>query len=230
VWEVAGAGTQGLPEGKKMKTWAVVLVMLVAGRAVVAQEVAANAGAGAVNFVAAGDPGSGGERGASRGFAAAAPRALAPDEDLQRWQVSIGPSFVRFHSSIFSASLAGLNTSVAWSANEWLGVEGQVVAAFAPQIYDREHVKYLSYAGGVRIGSHRARWEPFAHVLLGGAHLQPQTAGNSRSAFLVEVGGGADYRLTQRISLRAEGDYLRTTFFKQSQNNFQASLGAVFHF
>jgi opacity protein-like surface antigen len=47
---------------------------------------------------------------------------------------------------------------------------------------------------------------------------------------LVEVGGGADYRLTQRISLRAEGDYLRTTFFKQSQNNFQASLGAVFHF
>jgi hypothetical protein len=144
--------------------------------------------------------------------------------------VSIGASFVRFHSSIFNASLVGTNTSVAWSKNEWLAVEGQVVTGFAPEIYDREHVKYLSYGGGVRIGSQRARWEPFAHVLAGGAHVQPQTAGNSRNAFMVEAGGGADYLWRPRISFRAEGDYVRTTFFKQSQNNFQASLGIVFHF
>jgi hypothetical protein len=227
----------------KMKTWAVVLlVVLGAGRGVVAQEVA---GASAMNLVAAGDLGSApaGNRGegwrasaaggeAGNGFAvpAAQPKDPTQDGDVQRWQVAIGPSFVRFHSSIFNASLAGLSTSVAWSKNEWVGLEGQVVAAYAPEIYAREHVKYLSYVGGVRIGSHRARWEPFAHVLLGGAHLQPQTAGNSRSAFLVEAGGGMDYRLIQRISLRVEADYVRTTFFKQSQNNIQASMGAVFHF
>src|ERR1700682_3140153 len=227
----------------KMKTWAVLLLLLVgAGRSVVAQELG---GAAAMDLVAAGELGSApawnrGEgwsasaagEGEGNGFAApaAATKGATEAGDLQRWQVSIGPSFVRFHSSIFNASLAGLNTSVAWSKNEWLGVEGQVVAAYAPEIYAREHVKYLSYAGGVRIGSHRAKWEPFAHVLLGGAHLQPQTAGNSRSAFLVEAGGGVDYRLIPRISVRAEADYVRTTFFKQSQNDFQASIGAVFHF
>jgi hypothetical protein len=243
VWRKAGEAWESLLEGMKMKTWAVVLlVVLGAGRGVVAQEVA---GAAPMNLVAAGDLGSarawnrgegwresaaGGEAGNGFAAPAAQPRGPTQDEDLQRWQVSIGPSFVRFHSSIFNASLAGLNTSVAWSKNEWLGLEGQVVAAYAPEIYAREHVKYLSYAGGVRIGSHRAKWEPFAHVLLGGAHLQPQTAGNSRSAFLVEVGGGVDYRLIPRISLRAEADYVHTTFFKQSQNDFQASIGAVFHF
>jgi opacity protein-like surface antigen len=246
VWREAGEAWESLPEGMKMKTWAVVLlVVLGAGRGVVAQEVAgaaegpksgttvtaANVSAPAWNHgEGSRENATGGEAG--NGFAAPAgqPKGLTPDGDLQRWQVSIGPSFVRFHSSIFNASLAGVNTSVAWSKNEWLAVEGQVVAAYAPEIYGRDHVKYLSYGGGVRIGSHRARWEPFAHVLLGGAHLQPQTAGNSRNAFLVEAGGGADYRLTQRLSLRAEGDYVRTTFFKQSQNNFQAGIGAVFHF
>lgn len=218
-----------------MKTWAVVLlVVLGTGRSAMAQEVAGNASAAPMNLVAAGDLGRASEAGrdAGNGFSAPAaqPKGLMSDGDLQRWQVSIGPSFVRFHSSVFNASLVGVNTSVAWSKNEWLAVEGQVVTAYAPEIYARAHVKYLSYGGGVRIGSQRAKWEPFAHVLFGGAHLQPQTAGNSRSAFLVEGGGGVDYRLTQMFSLRAEGDYVRTAFFKQSQNNFQAGIAAVFHF
>jgi opacity protein-like surface antigen len=168
---------------------------------------------------------------AEGGFAAPAAQKIDLTEtDTLRWQVAIGPSFVRFHSKIFNASMAGTYTSVAWSANGWLAVEGQVMTGFAPEIYLKEHVKYLSYGGGVLVGSHRARWEPFAHVLVGGAHLQPQTAGNSRNAFMMEAGGGADYQLWPRMSLRGEIDYLRTQFFKSSQNDFQATLGVVFHF
>jgi hypothetical protein len=171
---------------------------------------------------------------AEPGFTAPAPAAqregMPEDLSLLRWQVAIGPSFVRFRSSIFDASMAGTTTSVAWAKNEWLGVEGQVVTGFAPQIYDREHIKYVGYGGGVKVGSRRAKWEPFAHVLVGGAHVQPQTAGNSRSAFMIEAGGGVDYRFWARMSFRGEADYVRTTFFKSSQNNLQISIAAVFHF
>ena len=169
---------------------------------------------------------------AEPGFAAPAPQREGVTEDLSqlRWQVAFGPSFVRFRSSIFDASMAGTITSVSWAENEWLGFEGQVVTGFAPTIYDREHVKYASYGAGVKVGARRAKWEPFAHVLVGGAHVQPQTAGNSRNAFMVQAGGGADYRFWSRMSFRGEADYVRTTFFKSSQNNLQISLAAVFHF
>lgn len=256
-----------------MKTWAAVVfvVMLGAGRVVMAQEVgsaapniatsgtaaassatpvnAAPAGVVALNLAAAGDLGNAAawNRGAlltadtttagatvteaGGGFAApAAQREDLTETDTLRWQIAVGPSFVRFHSKIFNASMAGTYTSVAWSKNDWLAIEGQIMTGFAPEIYLKEHVKYLSYGGGVRLGSHRAKWEPFAHVLVGGAHLQPQTAGNSRSAFMVQAGGGADYRFWPRLSLRGEADYVHTTFFKSSQNDIQATLAVVFHF
>jgi hypothetical protein len=230
-----------------MKTWAAVafVVLLGAGRVVMAQEVgstapniatsgsaaassatpvnAAPAGVVALN-VAAAIEAEGGMAGP------AAQKEDLTEVDTLRWQIAVGASFVRFHSKIFNASLAGTYTSVAWSKNDWLAIEGQVMTGFAPEIYLKEHVKYLSYGGGVRLGSHRAKWEPFAHVLVGGAHLQPQTAGNSRSAFMVQAGGGADYRFWPRLSLRGEADYLHTTFFNSSQNDFQATLAVVFHF
>jgi hypothetical protein len=68
------------------------------------------------------------------------------------------------------------------------------------------------------------------HAILGGAHVQPQTANNSRSAFAVKAGGGADYRFNPRFSGRLEADWVRTTFFSQSQNNFELMGGVVFHF
>jgi hypothetical protein len=251
-----------------MKTWAAVafVVLLGAGRVVMAQEVgstapniassgsaaassatpvnAASAGVVALNVAAAGDLGNaaawnGGARLAAGARAIEAEGGMAgpaaqkedlTEVDTLRWQIAVGASFVRFHSKIFNASLAGTYTSVAWSKNDWLAIEGQVMTGFAPEIYLKEHVKYLSYGGGVRLGSHRAKWEPFAHVLVGGAHLQPQTAGNTRSAFMVQAGGGADYRFWPRLSLRGEADYLHTTFFKTSQNDFQATLAVVCHF
>jgi hypothetical protein len=170
---------------------------------------------------------------AEPGFApAAAPQREGVTEDLSplRWQVAFGPSFVRFRSSIFDASMAGTVTSVSWAKNDWLAVEGQVVTGFAPTIYDREHVKYVNYGAGVKIGTRRAKWEPYGHLLIGGAHIQPQTSGNTRNAFMIEAGGGADYRFWSRMSFRGQVDYLRTSFFKSTQNNLQISIAAVFHF
>jgi len=158
------------------------------------------------------------------------PTIFTSSRDDYRWQLAIGPTFYRLRSSLLNASEVGITTSIGYYTNEWFGLEGNVTATFAPTIYVKEHVKFLSYSGGVRIGSRRNRWEPWAHVLFGGAHLQPQLAGFSRTAYSIQGGGGADYRVFPRLSLRVGADWVRTGFFKQTQNNLQITGGVVIHF
>jgi hypothetical protein len=176
---------------------------------------------------------------AAPGSPAAAPVPAAPapkpnfifgNRDDYRWQLALGVGFYRFQSNIIDASLVGTNTTVSYFTNGWFAVEGNVVTGFAPTIYVNEHVKYLGGGGGFRVGGRRNRLEPWAHALVGGAHLQPQTAGNSRSAFSVQAGIGLDYRLNSRFSIRGETDWVYTTFFNETQNNFQAALDVVYHF
>jgi opacity protein-like surface antigen len=182
----------------------------------------------------------------SRSFALAAPAAPDPapvpaapapkpnfvygNRDDYRWQLGLGVNFYRFQSNIINASLVGTNTTVSYFTSSWLAVEGDIVTGFAPAINVNEHVKYFGGGGGIRVGARRNRFEPWVHALLGGAHLQPQTAGNSRNAFSVQAGIGLDYRLHSRFSVRGETDWVYTTFFNQTQNNFQAALDIVFHF
>lgn len=233
-----------------------VLVVLLAAGAVGAQETSLGAGAakGATNVAAEFGTSSAAQvnlytpsEGAgslalatpstAAGAAAAEPAAATPRprfvfgvRDDYRWQLGLGVEFFRFQSSRIDASLVGLNTTLTYFTNDWFAVEGNVVTGFAPEIYDREHVKYFGGGGGIRIGSRRARWEPWGHALVGGGHLQPQTAGSSKNALTVQAGGGVDFRLHARLSLRAEGDYVFSTFFGQHQNDYQGAAGIVFHF
>ena len=158
------------------------------------------------------------------------PKFLYGGRDDYRWQLGIGATFIRFRSSIFSASAPGIKTSITYYTNDWFAIEGNISAAFAPKIFDREHVKLLDYGVGPKIAWRQKRWEPWAHALIGGAHEQPRTAGNSKNSYSLQAGGGVDYRVNPRLSLRAEVDYLRTGFFNESQNDFEGSLGIVFHF
>jgi hypothetical protein len=158
------------------------------------------------------------------------PKFVYGGRDDFRWQLAIGADWIRFRSSIFNASAVGINTSVTYFTNEWFGIEGSVSTGFAPEIFDREHVKLLVYGAGPKIAWREKKWEPWAHAIFGGSHEQPQTAGNSKNSYAIEAGGGADYRFNPRLSGRLEGDWVRTGFFSQSQNNFQLMGGVVFHF
>jgi len=158
------------------------------------------------------------------------PKFIYGGRDDFRWQLGIGADWVRFRSSIFNASAVGINSSVTYFTNESFGIEGSVTAGFAPQIFDREHVKVLIYGAGPKIAWREKKWEPWVHAIIGGAHEQPQVAGNSKNAFAVKAGGGADYRFNPRFSGRLEADWVHTGFFGQSQNNFELMGGVVFHF
>jgi opacity protein-like surface antigen len=158
------------------------------------------------------------------------PKFLYGGRDDFRWQLAIGVDWLRFRSSIFDASAVGVKTSVTYFTNDWFGIEGNISATFAPEIFDQEHVKVLVYGGGPKIAWREKKWEPWAHAIIGGSHEQPQTAGNSKNAFAVQLGGGADYRFNPRLSGRLEADWVHTGYFSQNQNNFELMAGVVFHF
>jgi Outer membrane protein beta-barrel domain len=158
------------------------------------------------------------------------PRFVFGGRDDYRWQLGFGLDWIRFRSSVYNASAVGVRTTATYFTNSWFGIEGGVSAAYAPQIFQNEHIKLLIYGGGPKIAWRQRRWEPWMHAIVGGAHVQPQTSGSGRNAFAVQLGGGADYRFNPRFSGRLQGDYVRTSFFHQSQNDFQLTAGLVIHF
>jgi hypothetical protein len=159
------------------------------------------------------------------------PKFLYGEREDTRWELAIGADWIRFRSSVFNASAVGVDSSVTYFTNDWFGIEGNVATGFAPEIYDREHVKLLVYGAGPKLAwDINSRWEAWVHTIVGGAHEQPQTADGSRNSFAVEAGGGADYRFNPRFSGRLEADWVHTGFFSQSQNNFKLMGGVVFHF
>jgi hypothetical protein len=167
---------------------------------------------------------------ADPGAAPPKPKFLYSKDDIVRWELSLGLDWVRFRSSIFNASAIGVRTSLTYFTTDWFGIEGDVSATFAPQIFDREHVKLLVYGVGPKIAYRERKWEPWLHAILGGAHEQPQTAGNGKNTYSIQLGGGADYSFNARFSGRIQGNYIRTGFFGQSQNNFELGAGLVVHF
>ena len=168
---------------------------------------------------------------------AALPDAPAPpqrtyrDDEFYHWELAAGYEYVHFKSAPFSLDLSGLHTDVTYYLRDWFGLEGDVVSAWGGDIFGARS-KYVLYTGGARLGwgATTHRWSPWAHALVGGVHVNPQTAAGGKNSFAFQAGGGVDWKLVPRISLRAEGDYVRTMLYSSSQNNLQVGAGFVLHF
>jgi len=149
-----------------------------------------------------------------------------------RFQLSVGYSYFRFRSTPFNANLSGLQTSLSYFLNDWFAVEGNAVAAFGTQVFGTDGSKAVLYTGGARIAwrESRRRIEPWMHALVGGLHMIPQTTAGGKNGFAFQGGGGVDYRLSGRASVRVGGDYVRSQLYSESQNNFQVGGGLVINF
>lgn len=158
------------------------------------------------------------------------PRFVFGGRDDFRWQLGLGISLLKFRSSFFFATGVGTNTSVTYFTNEWFGVEGRITTSFAPTIFLNEHVKYVGYGVGPKIAWRTQKFEPFVHLIVGGAHLVPKIAGESENGFEFQAGGGAGYRFNPRLSVRIVGDWVRTHMYGEWQENAQGALEAVLHF
>lgn len=175
------------------------------------------------------------DAGAFPSWRASAPRP-APEpktyytQNPNKWQLGLAFALVRFRSSAFYATAPGLNSSLAYWWKEWVAIEGSVTSAFGPPVLANAHFRYLGYGGGPKFSLGHGRLEPWAHALVGGVHLLPQTAASGRNGFEFTMGGGVDYAINDTISAKGGVDYLGTHIFGAWQSSIQIVAGASLRF
>ena len=167
---------------------------------------------------------------ASAAMAAPAPQVIYRGTENERWELGLGFTYLKFRSPAIDQNMLGLDTAVVYFPRDWIGVEGNITAAFGGTIFVDDRTKYGGFTGGPKIVMRRGRWEPWAHALVGMAHVNPQLAGVGKNGVAVQVGGGADYRLSGNLAVRVEGDWVLTHLYSLVQNNFQVVTGLVLHF
>src|SRR6267378_2757744 len=144
----------------------------------------------------------------------------------EKAEVFGGYSYLRFHNSP-SGNLNGWEVAAQYKFTDWLGG----VADFDGHYGSLNGIgtSTYTYLFGPQI-SWPSRVSPFAHLLLGGAHISE--AGFGRSSFSMAPGGGVNIALfhDQFYWRVIQTNYLMTQFGSRAQNNFRASTGIVFRF
>lgn len=169
--------------------------------------------------------------------------AEAQAQERQVIDVGVSYSYVRDNpatTGFSSHSLNGASGSVAINVKSWLSGVADFggYSRYTPPAFGNSTVS--TYLFGPRVSLTRyGRVTPFGQILVGVAHSGSHyfTTGGSQTPFATAIGGGIDWRWTNRIRVRAaELDYLLTHFSEVSnrntevQNNFRLSTGFVFRF
>lgn len=164
-------------------------------------------------------------------------------ESAPKFDVFAGYSYVQANpgvTGVDSFHLHGGNASVAYNLTNWLGG----VADFGG--YNNGNIlgtgksgTFSTYLFGPRVTyRHFRRITPFGQVLFGTAHANAAAFGTTgtQNAFAMTAGGGVDYKLFDRFSIRPfQTEYLLTRFGEgtlgaRTQNNLRVSTGFVFRF
>ncbi len=178
----------------------------------------------------------------------------AAADDTPEWEVFGGYSFARVDISPDLAPVGldninqhGWHASVTENVNKWFGGEAEFTGTYAqPSLTDpilgtvKLKTSAYSFLFGPRFTFRRLpRLTPFAHVLIGGVNFRVSTPlapgiTESQTEFALKVGGGLDFKLSERFALRiVQADYVRTHFSDfddDRQNNLNFSTGIVFRF
>jgi outer membrane immunogenic protein len=160
------------------------------------------------------------------------------------FDVGVGYSYVHTNAPPAECGCFSMNGGYGWLGyhlGHGVALVGELAVQHAGNIANSgADLTLTSFAAGPRYTPHAfGRLQPFAQVLIGGAHasggLSPGSSGfGSSTGFAAIAGGGLEIRLTERVALRAiEADYYYTRFnngANDHQNNLRIGAGLVFRF
>src|ERR1700760_1178969 len=150
-------------------------------------------------------------------------RANAPPGDCQCFDLDGGFIFGSVHLS------------------DWLRIAGEFTGGHSSNISPLgQDLTLTTFTGGPQISHRFRRFRPYGEVLVGGAHgsnssfPSKNSSSTSASSFAFSTGGGLDFSLTPRFSIRAfDAQYLRTSFpngTNNEQNQLMVGAGLVVKF
>lgn len=155
-------------------------------------------------------------------------------QETPRAEVSGDFSYVRVDTLVNSIqNAAGASGSVAVNLNRFLGAVGDVGVYKLTAQPAGQGVTIVSFLFGPRVSFRQDEHvTPFMQLLLGGAHLSPES-GSSRTSFAMAAGGGLDVKATRHLAIRiVQAEYLMTRFplgtINRTEHNVRLSGGVVF--
>lgn len=133
-----------------------------------------------------------------------------------------------------SLNMNGWDVALTVPFHKYLGVtadlSGQYATASAFSTSGTFH-EYNFLFGPTVIARNPSKFTPFARVMFGASRLSGTGFAASDDSFAVAFGGGIDYKVFSVLSLRpVQLDWVRTSHFSTSQNNFRYAVGAVINF
>ncbi len=175
---------------------------------------------------------------------------VAPQSDsASKWDIFAGYSYLSPHATVFTVPYDSVSfgqiASVSYFFNRYVGIQAEVgVHEWGIQNSNppggpgtrSNNDGFTTVAGGLILRHPTANWTPFVHVTGGEAYVDgpihnPFTWGPN-----VTAGGGLDYRLNHRLSIRliqADYEYMHENFpafygGAVSINSARVSAGVVF--
>jgi hypothetical protein len=148
------------------------------------------------------------------------------------WQVGANFTYQRFDMGGSNSNLYGVQTTVnRWLGDGMFGIEGDVIATFgrfSPHLREQQ----VFYGGGLHVGSRSGKYQPWGHILAGGAHERfNQAIGPSGfNGFGIMGGGGVDFQWNAHIAFRAQADFLGTHYNGLWQKSISTGGGILFDF
>jgi hypothetical protein len=148
------------------------------------------------------------------------------------WQVSVGYQFnhINVRGTLIPFNTIGVNASVVRYIVQGIGVEAAAGGGYGIAQLNAKAGTLFVGAGVHLIYMNRTRFEPWAHGLIGGATLNlghPIPAKTGTPAWI--AGGGVDYRISPRLAVRIQADYLGTHYWGAFQRNLQIVGGFVWN-
>ncbi|MCI0349811.1 MAG: porin family protein [Acidobacteriales bacterium] len=142
----------------------------------------------------------------------------------------------------FSVDLSGHGWDLAGTAhlNNWFGVTADLSGYYTDVFVGGANVDVSAhnFLFGPTVSYRTSKYTPFAHSLFGASRasvdlgfLAPFGFSATDTAFAMALGGGVDWHLNERWSVRpVQLDYLMTRFASDTQNNLRFSIGVVVRF
>lgn len=164
--------------------------------------------------------------------------------DATRYDFAVGYNNIRANAPPGSCNCFDTNGGFitgTFHVTEWLGIAGEFTGGHSSNISSLgQGLTLTTFTAGPRVSYRFRRLYPFGEVLIGGAHgsdsyfPSPTSSSTSASSFAVSTGGGLDFRLSPRYSIRAlDLQYLRTSLpngINNEQNQLMIGAGLVIKF
>jgi hypothetical protein len=168
-------------------------------------------------------------------FAAGIAQAQIPTSG----NIFVGYSFARTNSFGGTISLNGWEGSLEGKFLPWIGIVADFSAGYGSDnffppcpfggcVFNGTSVRKYTYLFGPRVSVPIGRFTPFAHALIGAAHVNAR--GSTDTSFASAIGGGLDYKLIKGLAWRVQLDNVHTNFFSRGENHIRFSTGIDFRF